>query len=126
LVFIAFTFNLSGGGLIADFVTPLVEQATIFAGSGLNSVTGLETKIFGGTDIFFTEVSKLVFSGALLADGLTEDPDEINFVDVFSGEPGDLGDPDKVFDPEPVLEIVIGPDFFAAEGKVMVFYNKNI
>jgi len=88
-------------------------------------VIDLEIKIFGGTVIFFTEMSRLVFSETLLVGDFIEDPDEINFVDGFSGEPGDLDNPGDVLDPNPVLEIVIEPDFFAAVGNVMMFYNKK-
>lgn len=133
LASIAFILSLSGGGLFTDFLRALVtEEIDVFVGSNLASITslvaGLEVGLFRGIDSFFTEVAigdpPLFFSEALLTGNpLTEDPD-INFIDAFRGDPGDPGD--KVFDPEPVLEIVIGPDFFTTAGNVMLFYNKII
>jgi len=122
---------VSGGGLVTDLVTPLAAEANVFSGSNLASITGLVTdltvKLFKGADGFFTGATALIFSGALLASGALEDPGSIVFAGAFRGDPGDLGDPgDKVFDPDPVLEIVRGPDFFTAVGKVMMSCNKNI
>jgi len=122
---------VSGGGLVTDLVTPLAAEANVFSGSNLASitdfVTDLTVELFKGTDGFFTEDKALTFSRALLASGALEDPGNIVFAGAFRGDPGDLGDPgDKVFDPDPVLEIVRGPDFFTAVGKVMLFCNKNI
>jgi len=120
---------LSGGGLVTDFVTPLAVGTTVFSDSNLASMIGLVTdltvELFKGTDGFFTEDPALTFSGALLANGALEDPGSINFAETFRGDPGDLGDPgDEVFEPDPVLEIVRGPDFFTAVGKVMMSITK--
>jgi len=122
---------VSGGGLVIDLVTPLAAEAIVFSGSNLASIRDLVTDFtvgfFKGTDGFFTEDAVLAFSEALLASDALEDPDSIVFAGAFRGDPGDLGDPgDKVFDPVPVLEVVRGPDFFTAVGKVMMFCNKNI
>jgi len=125
------TLIVSGGGLVTDFVTPLAAEANDFSGSNLASitdfVTDLTVELFKVTDGFFTVDPALTFSGALLVSGALEDPGNIVFAGAFRGDPGDLGDPgDKVFDPDPVLEIVRGPVFFTAVGKVMMFCNKNI
>lgn len=111
-------FNLSGGGLVKIFVPTLEEGKTFFADSGLastNLVTDLEAEIFEGVEILFTELKTFAASGAFLVPRvLIEDPGDRNLVGAFNGEPGDLGDPGgKVFDPD--------PDFFTAEGKVIMF-----
>jgi len=129
---ITFIFNLSGGGLVTDFVTPLVAEKVVFTDSALTSTTGLiadlEDELLEETVTFFTEVTTLVFSEALLAGGaLAEDSDTIFLTDVFKGDAGDLGDPgDEALDPDPVLEIVISPDFFNVDGNVIMCCKKNI
>jgi len=124
-------FNLSGGGLVTDFLVTsfVVEIGTVFADTDLSSITGFEAVfkagLFGETGNLLTEVTILVFTGALASGALLDNPDD--FDDMFNGEPGDLGDSgDDVFDdPNPVLDTVIGPDFFKTKGNVMMFCNKK-
>jgi hypothetical protein len=126
LVSASLIFILSGGGLIAIFVGPLLAEVAIF--SNLASITGLVTDfsagLFGGSNDFFTLVPILIFS-VLPANGARTIDPVIILEEAFKGDPGDLGDiGGKVFDPEPGF--VVSPDFFTAEGNVMMLYNKKI